>query len=289
MIRWTSQFKMMDRLLALKKPITEYFREQPHNSRKLTQPEWTITNEVCSLLSDVSEVTIRMQGAKDTHISQAMFIIHEVMEMLREDSHPIRAQNATEPEEMQVLELSLAAQGVLEVLLDVMEEKQVGKAVQQVERLSALMDPRRKSLDGAQLENGSATLRKKAEEDLKAVIAQFDVQPSEPAPAPAPVLNVLVYLAETEQVEVDDFNVLGFWNRRGTDSVCSTTGNVTSPAEMPYLAFIARLFLGIEATSCQAERNFSALSHLIGHLRCNMLSRKVERIMLIRLNRHLVD
>ncbi|CAN0577724.1 unnamed protein product, partial [Ectocarpus sp. 12 AP-2014] len=58
---------------------------------------------------------------------------------------------------------------------------------------------------------------------------------------------------------------------------------------MPYLAFIARLFLGIEATSCQAERNFSALSHLTGHLRCNMLSRKVERMMFIRLNRHLVD
>ncbi|CAN0569501.1 unnamed protein product [Ectocarpus sp. 12 AP-2014] len=104
---------MMDRLLALKKPITEYFREQPHNSRKLTQTEWTITNQVCSLLSDVSEITIRMQGAKDTHISQAMFIIHEVMEMLREDSQPIRAQNATEPEEMQVLELSPAEQGVL--------------------------------------------------------------------------------------------------------------------------------------------------------------------------------
>ncbi|CAM9594131.1 unnamed protein product, partial [Ectocarpus sp. 6 AP-2014] len=90
-------------------------------------------------------------------------------------------------------------------------------------------------------------------------------------------------------VDVDDFKVLGFWNRRGTDSVCATTGNVTSPAEMPYLAFIARLYLGIEATSCQAERNFSALSHLIGHLRRNILSRKVERVMLTRLNRHLVD
>ena len=56
---------------------------------------------------------------------------------------------------------------------------------------------------------------------------------------------------------------------------------------MPYLAFIARLYLGIEATSCQAERNFSALGH--GHLRCNMLARKVERMMLIRLNRQLVD
>ena len=35
---------------------------------------------------------------------------------------------------------------------------------------------------------------------------------------------------------------------------------------MPYLAFIARLYVGIEATSCQAGR-----------------------MMLIRLNRHLVD
>ncbi|CAN0294058.1 unnamed protein product, partial [Ectocarpus sp. 4 AP-2014] len=86
----------------------------------------------------------------------------------------------------------------------------------------------------------------------------------------------------------DDFNLLGFWNRRGTDSVSPTTEHVTAPAEMPYLSFIARLHLGIEATSCQAERNFSALAHLIGNLRCNMLAAKVERMMLIRLNRHLL-
>ena len=40
--------------------------------------------------------------------------------------------------------------------------------------------------------------------------------------------------------------------------------------------------------SCQAERNFSALAHLIGDLRSNMLASKVERVMFIRLNRHLV-
>ena len=100
--------------------------------------------------------------------------------------------------------------------------------------------------------------------------------------------EMLVYLAEPLQVDADGFNYVGFWNRRGTDSVCPTTGKVTSSAEMPYLALIARLHLGIEATSCQAERNFSALSHLIGQLRCNMLPSKVERMMLIRLNRKLV-
>ena len=37
--------------------------------------------------------------------------------------------------------------------------------------VSALMDPRRKLLDDEQLENGSPALRRKAKEDMKAVIA----------------------------------------------------------------------------------------------------------------------
>ena len=40
--------------------------------------------------------------------------------------------------------------------------------------------------------------------------------------------------------------------------------------------------------SCQAERNFSALAHLIGDLRSNMLASKVERMMFIGLSKHLV-
>ena len=65
--------------------------------------------------------------------------------------------------------------------------------------------------------------------------------------------EVLVYLAEQGQLDVDVFNLLEFWNRRGTDSVCTTASTVTSPAEMPYLAFIARSYHGIEVTSCEAE------------------------------------
>ena len=101
--------------------------------------------------------------------------------------------------------------------------------------------------------------------------------------------GVSVYLVEQGQLDMDAFNFLGFWNRRGTDSVCPTTSTVTSPAEMPYLAFIARLYHGIEATSCQAERNFSALAHLIGDLRSRMLASEVERMMFIRLNSPLID
>ena len=99
--------------------------------------------------------------------------------------------------------------------------------------------------------------------------------------------EVLVYLAE--QLDVDAFNLQRFWNRRGTDSVCPTTSTLISLAEMPYLMFIARLYHGVEATSCQVKRFFSALVHLIGDLRSRMLASKVERMMFIRLNGHLID
>ena len=36
--------------------------------------------------------------------------------------------------------------------------------------------------------------------------------------------------------------------------------------------------------SCQADRIFSSLAHLIGDLRSNMLASKVERMIIIRLN-----
>ena len=41
---------------------------------------------------------------------------------------------------------------------------------------------------------------------------------------------------------------------------------------------------GVEATSCQAERNYSSLSFLIGTLRASMSPFEVEQIMLLKLN-----
>ena len=260
------------------------------------------------------EATIRTQGAGDTHVSQAMLNMTEVIAMLKEESHPIRVPSATvlppPPDEIhtestQVAELTLEAQDVQGVLLEVMVDKSVGKVSLKVERLLVLLDSRRKALGADQLVNDSADLRTQVEQDLKGVVAEFadaqtkpsapvpapvfDVQPAEPAPKkktlsklkerrearvraanggggdsaepPATVTGrrvligreMMVYLAEQGQLDVDAFNLLGFRNRRGTDSVCPTTSTVMSPAEMPCLAFIAQLYHGIKATSCQAE------------------------------------
>ena len=45
----------------------------------------------------------------------------------------------------------------------------------------------------------------------------------------------------------------------------------------------------VEATSCQAERYFSALANLTGDLPSSMLASKVLRMTFIRLNKHMVD
>ena len=92
-----------------------------------------------------------MQGVGNTHVSQVMFIVTEVIAMLKEESRPIRVPSATvlppQPdgiprESTQVAELTtLEAQEVREVLLEVMEDKGVGKASLKVERLCALLDP----------------------------------------------------------------------------------------------------------------------------------------------------
>ena len=108
-----------------------------------------------------------MQGAKDTHLSQAMFIVREVIDMLQEDNQPIRVPDATvlsvpengiPMEEIDVIDLTSEAQRVRDVLLEVMVDKGVGQALLKVERVCALLDPRRKSLDKQQLMIGSATL-----------------------------------------------------------------------------------------------------------------------------------
>ena len=64
----------------------------------------------------------------------------------------------------------MEAQEVRDVLLEVMAEKGLGKTTLKVERVCALLDPWRKSLDNSQIVNGSSTLMTRAEEDLKALI-----------------------------------------------------------------------------------------------------------------------
>lgn len=56
----------------------------------------------------------------------------------------------------------------------------------------------------------------------------------------------------------------------------------------PQIALVATIHAGVDSASCQAERNFSALSTTLDGLRAHMDPDKVEKMMLIRLNAGLI-
>lgn len=337
---------MMVRILKLKKAIVEYFGKHDINNRKLSLREWTVTNEVCSLLDVVAEVTIKIQGATDTNISQTMFNMREIRDIVDDDVQTIRTpdqpynNDCVDTGKIHVDDLMGESRKVREVVLSRMENKELGEATMPLERICALLDPRRKECSYQHLMNGSSVLKDAAIDDVKCVVrtfAEVDVgwassipggggagggkESNQPAHKKQKVLSNLeerrlervakaksasasraapvrvpaakrraiidrelrMYLAEDPAQEEDDFSLLEFWLRRSKPRTCAETGEVE--AGLPYLALIARLYHGIESTSCQAERNFSDLAFLIGNLRSSMLPGKVERMMFLRLNR----
>ena len=96
------------------------------------------------------------------------------------------------------------------------------------------------------------------------------------------------YVAEGLELEEDGFSLQGFWWRRGSPKLSQATGGVIEEAAMPHLALVARLYYGVGATSCQAERNFSALALLLGNMRSSMGAFKMEQMMFFRLNQRCI-
>ena len=80
------------------------------------------------------------------------------------------------------------------------------------------------------------------------------------------------------------FSLTGFWLRKSEPTLAQGTGEFVAPPDLPYLALLDCLYHGVEATSCQAERNFSSPSFLIGTLRASMSPFKVEQMMFLKSN-----
>ena len=88
------------------------------------------------------------------------------------------------------------------------------------------------------------------------------------------------YVTEGVELEEDGFSLPGFWRRRGSPKLSQATGEVIEEVAVPHLALLARLYHGVEATSCQAERNFSVLALLIGNMRSSIGTFKVVEQMI---------
>ena len=92
-----------------------------------------------------------------------------------------------------------------------------------------------------------------------------------------------------EALNDDDpnFSLLQYWKLRASDGLDRSL-QVSVPARWPHVGLVARLFAGMETTSCEAERNFSALALVVSDLRASMSPRRVEQTLFLRLNKYLI-
>ena len=95
-------------------------------------------------------------------------------------------------------------------------------------------------------------------------------------------------MKEAATKNASNFDFLQYWEARGTDGV-DPSGKVVVPACWTHIGLLAKLYAGIDATSCQAERNVSALKQVLSDVRAGTLAHKTEKmVLLLRLNRHLI-
>ncbi|CAM9970799.1 unnamed protein product, partial [Ascophyllum nodosum] len=103
----------------------------------------------------------------------------------------------------------------------------------------------------------------------------------------AALREMAAYMKEAAPKNDSKFDFLQYWEAWGTDGV-DPSGKVVVPTRWPHIGLLARLYTGIDTTSCQAERNFSALKKVLSDMRASTLARKTEEMLLLRLNSHLI-
>ena len=302
----------------------------------------------------IAEVNTKIQEAKDTYISQATFLMKELMEVVTSECLQIRVpdkpgMDPVQYEQFNESELFPEVEAAVEVYREVMEEKDLGRALNPTERISVFLDPRRKMMSEDDCIGGGNALQTMAISDIKELghhfvgnVAQTSRRTPAPAPAPPParapapaqapsrapapapapglatpavilprVSSIMEqrrlarlaaaghggsshgaqggqeltnYRGQNVEADVWGFSLPGFWLRKSEPTLGQGTGELVAPPDLPHLSLVARLYHGVEATSCQAERNFSSLSFLIGSLRASMSPFKVEQMMFLKLN-----
>ena len=78
------------------------------------------------------------------------------------------------------------------------------------------------------------------------------------------------YRGQNIDEDVCGFTLPAFWLRKSQPTLAQGPGELVAPPDVPHFALLARLYHGVEATSGQAERNFSSLSDLIGTSRASI-------------------
>ena len=114
----------------------------------------------------------KTQEAEDTYISQATFLMKELMEIITSECLQIRVPDKPGMERVQYeqvnkSELFPEVETAVEVYQEVMEEKDLGRALNPTERISVFLDPRGKMMSEDDCIGGGNALQTMAISDIK--------------------------------------------------------------------------------------------------------------------------
>ena len=350
---------MMLRMIRLHKPLQAYFNNHFFSSRALHATEWRSIRQFASILDPAAIVTAQIQGGRHGFIGKATNDFTCLFSSMVDDTQEIR--DLDDPHngprtEVSKNTLNTEVQRALEVMTQDMGQRNLGKAILDIEAINLVLDHRFKSCYTGVCLNGGPALRAQVGTAMQGLCYEFvgsvgavdkgddggATGAGEPVgegaggneaaggggaeggdAAPVPKISrmekirrrrsLLVvqpnagagaeedlsrstaaerefedYMKMPPAAHSHDFDLLNAWKSYATDGVDAKTGKVVTPARLPHIGLVARLNLGIDATSCQAERNFSALSALPGDLQSNLGRRKVEMMMLLMLNQQLI-
>ena len=172
------------------------FKNVPNTKKTFVPILYTLLLYNCD---PIAEVNTRIQEADNTYSSQATFLMKEVEIMTSEclqiwvPDKP--GMDPVQYEQVDKSELFPEVETAVEVYREVMEEKDLGRALNSTERISVFLDPRRKMMSEDDCNGGSNALQTMAISDIEELghhfvgnVAQTSRRTPAPAPAPAPAL-----------------------------------------------------------------------------------------------------
>ena len=126
------------------------------SNRAPNPTDWLAVQQVVSVLDEAAQLTAQVQGGHHAFVGKAINDFAVLTELLNEDTQEIRNMDPYDGPRVDVLvhDLLPEVQTLLEVLVEDMNTRGLGRATSKVEKICLVLDPRYKSCCEAVCLNG---------------------------------------------------------------------------------------------------------------------------------------
>ena len=198
---------MLIREIRLYKPLQEYFTQNLSNrtvSNRAPKPvEWQAAREVFSVLDDAAQITKAIQRGRHTFVGKAINDLAVLETSLSLNTQGIRSLDPYDGPRTAtaVVDLLAEIQNLLKILVQDFQKRELGRALDDVEKICLLLDPRLKSLCTAVCLNGGNDLQNKVRALVEYKFSSLAAMLLSARGAPAPVAAEMAKARESPKQE----------------------------------------------------------------------------------------